>query len=160
MKKHGSNVKFALVCAEDVLGQQMRAELRKHGKSEIFKRFFELDISSLVRCCRGLAGMAAHARHGTWLLTDNDATSKDESAERSIAAAQAVRPHIVHMNGRSFLPPEIKQKVEARFRQMQQQDGEAQQLSVLDEANPLGAGPRHDERERLREALRTELGLE
>ncbi len=35
MKKHGSNLKFALVCAEDVLGQQMRAELRKHGKSEI-----------------------------------------------------------------------------------------------------------------------------
>lgn len=137
----------------------MRAELRKHGKSQSY----HVSVDSrfcLMRRFGCLAGMAAHARHGTWLLTDDDAASEDESGERSTVVAPAVRPHIVHMNGRSFLPPEIKQNVEARFRQMQQQDGEAQRISVLNEADPLGADLRHDERERLREALRIELGLQ
>ena len=88
--------------------------------------------------------MAAHERHGTWVLIDGDETDSDEIGKQSVAVAPVVRPHIVHMNGRSYLPPDIKQKVEARFRMMQQQH----QL-----------GERQDERERLRETLRVELGL-
>lgn len=116
-------------------------------------------------------GMTAHARYGTWLLVD-DERDRVASDEGSVALAPPVRPHIVHLNGRSFLPPEIKLKVEARFREQQQQqqqqsDGEAQQHDETDGTDPMATVPgrrrqhpgRHDERERLRETLRTELGL-
>ena len=43
---------------------------------------------------------------------------------------------------------------------MQQQDGEAQRIFVLNEADPLVADLRHDEWEWLREVLRMELDLE
>ena len=86
----------------------MRAELRQHG-------------------------MAAHERHGTWVLLDDapadrpsrptrdaDSTaerdSSGEAAEGSEKLVGLPAPHIVHMNGRSFLPPQVKRNVEAEFR--------------------------------------------
>jgi hypothetical protein len=172
---------------EDVLGQQMRAELREQG-------------------------LAAHARYGTWLLIDEDGDEQPEAAagegqgeEGGASAGEgdsrgcrgggvagtrgAVRPHIVHMNGRSYLPPDVKAKVEARFRGMQQQQQEptarrvgsagaaaeaagatsnttaAQEQcesSGEQQGQQQGQGQgqrRPSERERLRATLRTELGL-
>lgn len=112
--------------------------------------------------------MAAHARYGTWVLIDGDEEHKEQNGQQSIATPSAVRPHIVHMNGRSFLPPEIKQKVEARFRMMQQQaGGHDVMLDGVEPMTPVASQSRrqrlhldrHDERERLRETLRAELGL-
>ena len=80
-----------------------------------------------------VALQVAHERHGTWVLLDGPPEPPDRPSERDERPGDGgggtvqekaensgkvglPPPHIVHMNGRSFLPPDVKRKVEAEFR--------------------------------------------
>jgi hypothetical protein len=113
--------------------------------------------------------MTAHKRHGTWVLLDGTPAERGESernrdgerlrdeGDTTIAEQDAhdssangkvglLPPHIVHMNGRSFLPPDVKRKVEAEFRRQ----------AGVEAAAGGGGGVT---KERLKDTLRAELGL-